>query len=162
MLQNRIYRGEITHRGKSYPGEHPAIIDQPLWDEVQAVLAKNRVEQVTGVHAKNPSLLGGIVFDATGERLTPSFSVKKGTRYRYYASASLIRGTRRAHSSGWRIPAGDLEGLVIDKVRTFLTEPTAILDILDDESYAGPRQSQLIERGRRISEEIGTSGSDRV
>jgi site-specific DNA recombinase len=34
MLQNRIYRGEITHRGKSYPGEHPAIIDQPLWDEV--------------------------------------------------------------------------------------------------------------------------------
>ena len=39
MLQNRIYRGEITHKGKSYPGEHPAIIDQPLWDEVQAVLA---------------------------------------------------------------------------------------------------------------------------
>src|SRR5262249_2578431 len=36
MLQNRIYRGEITHKGKSYPGEHPAIIDQPLWDEVQA------------------------------------------------------------------------------------------------------------------------------
>ena len=22
MLQNRIYRGEITHRGNSYPGEH--------------------------------------------------------------------------------------------------------------------------------------------
>jgi site-specific DNA recombinase len=45
MLQNRIYRGEITHKGKSYPGEHPAIIDQPLWDEVQAVLAQNRVER---------------------------------------------------------------------------------------------------------------------
>jgi site-specific DNA recombinase len=29
MLQNRIYRGEITHKGKSYPGEHSAIIDQP-------------------------------------------------------------------------------------------------------------------------------------
>ena len=37
MLQNRIYRGEITHKGNSYPGEHPAIIDQQLWDEVQAV-----------------------------------------------------------------------------------------------------------------------------
>src|SRR2546430_8790987 len=44
MLQNRIYRGEITHNGKSYPGEHPAIIDQPLWDEVQAVIAHNHVE----------------------------------------------------------------------------------------------------------------------
>src|SRR3989440_767187 len=28
MLQNRIYRGEIVHRGKSYPGEHEAIVDE--------------------------------------------------------------------------------------------------------------------------------------
>jgi site-specific DNA recombinase len=40
MLQNRIYRGAITHKGNSYPGEHPAIIEQQLWDEVQTVLAK--------------------------------------------------------------------------------------------------------------------------
>ena len=39
MLQNRIYRGEITHKGNAYPGEHPAIVDKPLWDDVQAVLA---------------------------------------------------------------------------------------------------------------------------
>ena len=52
MLQNRIYRGEITHKGNSYPGEHQAIIDQPLWDAVQAVLAKNRIERATGARAK--------------------------------------------------------------------------------------------------------------
>jgi site-specific DNA recombinase len=34
MLQNRIYRGEIVHKQQSYPGEHPPIIDQPLWDAV--------------------------------------------------------------------------------------------------------------------------------
>ncbi len=39
MLQNRIYRGEIVHKDKSYPGLHEAIVDQKLWDEVQAVLA---------------------------------------------------------------------------------------------------------------------------
>ncbi len=33
MLQNRIYRGEITHKGNAYPGEHPAIVDQALWDK---------------------------------------------------------------------------------------------------------------------------------
>ena len=43
MLQNRTYRGEITHRGDAYPGEHQAVIDKPLWDEVQAILAENRV-----------------------------------------------------------------------------------------------------------------------
>ena len=25
ILQNRLYRGEIAHKGNSYPGEHPAI-----------------------------------------------------------------------------------------------------------------------------------------
>ena len=28
MLQNRIYRGEIVHKDKSYPGEHEAIVDE--------------------------------------------------------------------------------------------------------------------------------------
>ena len=41
MLQNRIYRGEIVHKGQSHPGEHTPIIDQPLWDAVQAQLAAN-------------------------------------------------------------------------------------------------------------------------
>ena len=29
ILQNRLYRGEIVHKGQSYPGEHTPIIDQP-------------------------------------------------------------------------------------------------------------------------------------
>ena len=45
MLQNRIYRGDITHKGSAYPGEHKAIVDQALWDKVQAVLAENRVDR---------------------------------------------------------------------------------------------------------------------
>ena len=32
MLQNRIYRGEIVHKGKSYAGEHEAIVDEALWN----------------------------------------------------------------------------------------------------------------------------------
>jgi hypothetical protein len=47
IVQNRLYRGGIPHKGNSYPGEHPAIVDKPLWDDVQAVLAANRVERAT-------------------------------------------------------------------------------------------------------------------
>src|SRR6266540_917068 len=162
MLQNRIYRGEITHKGNSYPGEHPAIIEQQLWDEIQAVLAKNRVERATGVRAKQPSLLGGFVFDATGERLTPTYAIKKGTRYRYYISASLTRESKRNRSNGWRIPAGDLEGLVINRVRAFLANPTAVLDVVEDGSPSGSRQGQLIKRGRQIAEELGAGTPDKV
>jgi site-specific DNA recombinase len=71
MLQNRIYRGEITHKGNAYPGEHPAIIEKELWDEVQVVLAENRVDRTTGADAKQPSLLAGLIFDENGEQLTP-------------------------------------------------------------------------------------------
>ena len=73
----------MPHKGNSYPGEQPAIVDKPLWDDVQAVLAANRVERTTGARASHPSLLTGMVFDETGERLTPTYAVKKGTRYRY-------------------------------------------------------------------------------
>src|ERR1700720_1190256 len=44
ILQTRLSRGEIPHKGNSYPGELPAIVAKPLWDDVQAVLAASRVE----------------------------------------------------------------------------------------------------------------------
>jgi len=162
MLQNRIYRGEITHKGSSYPGEHPAIIDQPLWDEVQAKLAKNRIERATGARAKHPSLLTGLVFDETGERLTPTYAVKKGTRYRYYVSTALLTGKGTNRSSGKRIPAGNLERLVVDRLRAFFADPAAILDAVDDDSRGDPGQSQLIERGRQVAEEIGARAANEV
>jgi site-specific DNA recombinase len=162
MLQNRIYRGEITHKGKSYPGEHPAIIDQPLWDEVQAVLTQNRVERATGARAKHPNLLGGLVFDATGERLTPTYAIKKGTRYRYYVSSSLVRAARANRASGWRLPAGDVEGLVISRLRNFFADPAAMLDIAEAEAQPGSGQRQLIERGRQVAEELRMKTPDKV
>jgi len=162
MLQNRIYRGEITHKGNSYPGEHPAIIDQPLWDEVQAVLVQNRVERATGARAKHPSLLGGLVFDATGERLTPTYAVKKGTRYRYYVSSSLVRVAKGNRAGGWRIPAGDLERLVINGFRDFFTDPIALLDVADTETLPDSGQHQLIERGRQVAEELNTQTPDKA
>ena len=162
MLQNRIYRGEITHRGASYPGEHPAIVEQDLWDQVQSVVAQNRVERAIGTRAKQPSLLGGFVFDATGQRLSPTYAIKKGARYRYYVSSSLIRDAGTNRSGGWRIPAADLEGLVIKRLCSFLADPKAILDSVDEEPQGGRRQGQLIHRGRQMADELEAQLPDKV
>jgi 8-hydroxy-5-deazaflavin:NADPH oxidoreductase len=43
MLQNRIHRGEITHKGNAYPADHQPIVDKVLWYQVQTILAENRV-----------------------------------------------------------------------------------------------------------------------
>jgi len=162
MLQNRIYRGEITHKGDSYPGEHKAIVDKVLWEKVHAVLAENRVDRATGADAKYPSLLAGLAFDESGERLTPTHAVKKGTRYRYYVSKSLITGTAKDNAQGRRIPAGNLETLVIGRLRSFLADAGALLTAISDAEQNGIQQKRLIARGRRISEELPTLAPDAV
>ena len=160
MLQNRIYRGEITHKGNAYPGEHKAIVDEALWDKVQAVLAENRIDRATGADAKYPSLLAGLAFDESGERLTPTHAVKKGTRYRYYVSRSLIIGAAKDHCKGRRIPAGNLEDLVIDRLRALLADEGAMLSAISDAEENGAEQNRLITRGRQISEEFPTLTPD--
>jgi site-specific DNA recombinase len=154
MLQNRIYRGEITHQGKSYHGDHPAIIEKPLWDEVQGVLATNRIKRETGAHTRHPSLLTGLLFDDKGDRLTPTYSIKNGTRYRYYVSTGLVTGAKMNRSNGVRLPASDLEGRVIDRLRAFLDDPAALLHALVDELHSSLGRADLIERGRQVAEEL--------
>ena len=162
MLQNRIYRGEITHKGNAYPGEHPAIVDEALWDQVQAILTENRVDRATGADAKQPSLLAGLIFDENGERLTPSHSVKKGTQYRYYVSTSLITGAAEDQSKGRRIPAANLETLVITKIRSFLADEGAVLNVIREEHVDAAAQSRLIARGVKIAKEIESLAPDRI
>jgi site-specific DNA recombinase len=155
LLQNRTYRGEATHKGNAYPGEHSAIVDKQLWDAVQAVLAENRVARATGANTKQPSLLTGMVFDDAGERLTPTWSVKKGTRYRYYVSTSLVTGAERTRSSRRRIPAGNLEAAVINRLRTLFASRGELLDAIDNEASVKVGRGHWIERGRHIADELG-------
>ncbi|MCH9808949.1 MAG: recombinase family protein [Alphaproteobacteria bacterium] len=121
LLSNPIYRGQIRHRDNIFAGQHDAIIDQDLWDQVQAKLAENRRKRRSGEHARSPSLLTGIVFDADGNRMTATHANKSGRRYRYYVTSDLITDKRSAAPSAMRVPAGDLEKLILDRMRALLS-----------------------------------------
>jgi site-specific DNA recombinase len=131
MLQNRIYRGEIVHKENSYPGEHEPIIDAALWDQVQRRLAANRFERATGAGATHVSLLAGLIYDDAGARMTPTHANKKGTRYRYYVSPGLVRGTRHQAPRGRRVPAGDLERLIEERLTRFLGSDSEIFGAVE-------------------------------
>jgi site-specific DNA recombinase len=156
MLQNRIYRGEIVHKERSYPGEHAAIIDQELWDMVQAQLAGNAAQRNASGRSAQPSLLAGMLFDGDGNRMTPSHAVKKGTRYRYYVSRPLITKDRPERSAGLRIPAGEIEQLVAGRVRQWLFDPGSIYQAtsawLPDPSTQQRLVARAAEIGRQWSE----------
>ena len=132
MLQNRIYRGEIVHKQASYPGQHRGIIGEALWSSVQKRLADNRVEWHSGACASDPSLLAGFIYDHIGERMTPTHANKKGRRYRYYVSQSLIRrGRPKESDAGRRVPAGDVEQFVTDRIAGFLKDEAAVFDAIE-------------------------------
>jgi len=138
MLRNRVYRGEIIHNGQSHPSEHPPIIDHPLWDAVQRRLAGNTAERNAGTRTHQPSLLAGMLFDAVGQQMTPSYAVKKGTRYRYYVSRPLITQDQRESSTALRIPAEKIEHFVTSRVRQWLLDPGGI--------YQATRLADLSQR----------------
>jgi hypothetical protein len=150
MLQNRIYRGEIVHKDRSYPGEHTPIIDQELWDMAQAQLTDNATHRNAGGRAAQPSLLAGMLFDGDGNRMIPSHAVKKGTRYRYYVSRPLITKDQADGSAGRRIPAGEIEQLVAGRVRQWLLDPRSIYQATSAWLPEPSTQQRLVARAAEI------------
>jgi site-specific DNA recombinase len=100
ILKNRTYLGEIIHKGQSRPGEHRPIVDQAVWEAVQARLAENAVARHASPPSRQLSPLAGILFDRDGNPMTPSHAVKRAARYRYYVSRPLITRERTEHVAG--------------------------------------------------------------
>jgi DNA invertase Pin-like site-specific DNA recombinase len=127
ILQNRIYLGEITHKGTSYPGEHEALLAPALFQQAQALLERNRVSRQHGCNAADPSLLAGILWDAQGRRMSPNHAAKQAKRYRYYASRADGNITKPI----WRIPAGDIEEIVTSRLCALLRSRSALHDAIE-------------------------------
>lgn len=122
LLSNPIYLGEIEHKGQRHPALHLPIIDRELWDAVQQRLADNLKGHRSGVRASNPSPLAGRIVDGDGQPLMATHACKGKIRYRYYVSAA-------AHleaAKGMRIPAKELEGTVIARLRDVLGDPLGL------------------------------------
>ena len=122
LLKNRLYLGEIVHRGVSNPGLHDAIIEQPLFKEVQqALLHRSRRRRSTREKvARSP--LAGRIFDSAGNPMSPTFSYgARGKLYRYYVSAPLQQGRRSTESETLRrVSAAKLEAAVHRHLKAIL------------------------------------------
>jgi site-specific DNA recombinase len=127
LLRNRFYIGEVAFKGEILPGEQPAILDRKLFEAVQRKLDEQRTNHSTK-RASSESLLTGRIFDDRGNRMTPSFTQKDGKKYRYYLSSPLIQGQAERAGSVHRVPAPEIETLVIDAVRKRIKASTPTTD----------------------------------
>ena len=131
LLRNRIYLGELSHKGNWYPGAHPPIIDRALWDKVHAVLAKDSHARSveTKIRSRTDALLRGLLYAPSGERMYPTYSSKRGHKYHYYVSKSESRFGAPGKSFA-RLPAPEIEAAVVAQIRTVLTSPESIASVV--------------------------------
>src|ERR1700684_2910394 len=129
LLRNRFYIGEVAFKGEVLAGEQRGIIDRDLFDAVQAKL-NEQANNLKAVRAKSEALLAGRIYDDRSNRMSPSHARKRGIKYRYYLSSALLHGDAERAGSIRRVPAAEIEALVIRSVRGHL-KPS---DSIDDRS----------------------------
>ena len=131
LLRNRIFLGEISHKGKWFPGVHAAIIEPALWDRVHEVLAKDSHSRSveTKIRSRTDALLRGLLYAPSGERMYPTYSRKNGRKYHYYVSKSESRFGAPGKTYE-RLPAPEIEAAVIAQIRTVLTSPESIASVV--------------------------------
>jgi DNA invertase Pin-like site-specific DNA recombinase len=121
LLSNPVYRGAIPHHDRVYEGAHEAIVDQALWERVQALLAENGNPTPADPLAAAPALLQGRLFDDAGHRMGPLHTLRRGRRYRYYVSAALKPASGLTPGSLARIAVGVLDGFVVGRIAPVLS-----------------------------------------
>jgi DNA invertase Pin-like site-specific DNA recombinase len=125
LLVNRTFLGEAVHKGKSYPGEHAAIITRDLWDRVHAIMQESPRVRGARNRAHAPALLRGLLFGSDGRAMSPTHTRKRGRLYRYYVSQAVLQGGPN-DAPHRRLPAAEIEGLVMAHVRALLRQPEVV------------------------------------
>jgi len=123
LLTNAVYAGKVEHRGVMYAGEHAAIIELPVWQQVNDELRIGRRGGEEAMRAPQNALLAGLLSCKSCQRpMIPTYTAKPGRRYRYYVC-------RTARQKGWSscptksVPARMIEDAVLDQLRAALRAP---------------------------------------
>lgn len=132
LLTNVVYTGKVRYKDEVHPGEHTAIVDPNVWQQVQAILERNGRTGGAPVRNKFGALLKGIIRCVPcGCAMTPSHSTRDGgtKRYRYYVCSS-------AQKRGWHtcpsksIPAQQIEDLVVNQLKSIGQDPLVLEEVL--------------------------------
>jgi hypothetical protein len=119
ILRNRVYIGEATHKGVSYPGEHDAILERELFDAVQAKLDDSRATDERRKTVGSGALLKGLIFDAGGYAMSPQRSQSRsGKQHLYYVSQARLQ--KMSKSAPRPLPSTAIEEVIRDRLTSLI------------------------------------------
>lgn len=113
------------YKGESYPDEHNAIIDRETWDRVHAILQESPRKRAARTRAETPALLKRLLYGPDGAAFSPTHTRKGGKLYRYYVSQTILKHGAGSCPVG-RVPAGEIEAVVIDQLRAVFRQPEIV------------------------------------
>ena len=125
ILRNKAYIGLVGHKGTWYQGEHQGIIPTELFEQVQNVMADNRINRQH--YDPKKSLLSGKLYDDKGNAMSPSWSTGcSGKTYRYYVSQAIIRKEPSKLGKIGKVSLPQLENFIDSWFDRFLREKPKI------------------------------------
>jgi site-specific DNA recombinase len=157
LLSNPVYIGRVSHKDNTYEGQHDSIIPKDLWDAVQRKLANNRASRISRTNASHPSLLAGLLYEETGDRLSPTHANNHGKRYRFYISHRLMTQKRRK-ADGWRLPAGELEQIVLSGLTHALRNPEQVIELTQLHDADASSLDTCLTTARETADELQAGG----
>ena len=148
MLTNPIYAGKIKHKTDIYEGQHEAIIDEGIFEQVQLQLRTNGHNRGNRLPGKNGGLLKGLIrCPYCNVAMVHNITKKKSIAYRYYTCVRAIKRGRKAcqHPS---LPAGEIEAAVVDQVRAIAGDEGLRDEIVRQATEAVADQKEEFETQR--------------
>ena len=154
ILTNPIYVGRIAHKGQVHEGQHPPIVTQGLWDEVQQSLCDHLgAARTKRTHQSSDALLAGKLYDDGGNRMSPTWARRRSKRWRYYLSQAALQGDKSKAGSILRVPAADVETLVAQALGNLspnrAASQTEIRNLIDRVTIGTFVPRRLARRDRR-------------
>ncbi len=147
LLRNRIYLGEIVHKGAAYPGEHEPTVPMDLWHQVQDKMAAQASGGARRSRVRNPSLLIGLIVDGRGRAMTPTHAKKGSRNYRYYVTRPEHIDTEPA----WRVSAHDVEGLVSAQLAELLRDEANLIDLTNAQALGADQTQKVLWAAERAA-----------
>jgi site-specific DNA recombinase len=144
ILSNPIYIGKIRHKQEVYDGRHEGIIDQVTWDKVRTLLAESpRTRSVATKRRTRAVLCGVLKCGGCMSSMTPVHTRKKGGKlYRYYAAVNYQKG-RCGTCPLKRIPAREVEAVVINQLQAILETPETVVSVWREAARLGDGISEM-------------------
>jgi len=148
LLTNVTYRGQVRYHREVHRGEQPAIVEPEIWQQVQALLARNGQARAVALRSRSRALLQGLLYcRPCGCAMTPAHVTNGNKRYRYYVCSAAQRKGRHTCPSK-SLSAADIERYVLEQIasrgRGVFGDPASRSTLMSSES--GQRLRELVAR----------------